>query len=121
MSQPSGVNPSTEAELANANGWRSKLIFLFIAFVLAVVAFYGGLALNVFSTPYLESQIGVPMFTGFLGWAFGFAFVSTVMAIGCLSPLIAQRIRAWHYALLPIPFAIEFAVSWFFFIGFFGI
>lgn len=123
MSQNPNSPPETESEQRYNDGrcfwWQSKAIFLFTNFVLAVLAFYYALADNVFSTPYLEPHIGVPMFTGFITWAVGFAAVCTVPV--ALMSLIVRRIKAWHYTLLPIPFVIEFAITWYFFVAFFGI
>ena len=123
MSQNPYSPPSKGSELqpnaAPVSRLQSRFIFLLTAFSMAVLAFYSTFVDNVFSTPYLEPHIGAPMFIGVIPWAVGFAAVCTT-AVGIAS-LITRRIQAWHYALLFIPFLIEFAASWYFFVAFFGI
>jgi len=97
----------------------SRLAFLLTTFVTALLAFYSGLAVNVFSTPYLDLHIGVPLFTAFSDVVFGYAAAFTAV-VGLIS-LLTRQIEAWHYGLLIVPFAMEFGVSWYFFVAWYGI
>ena len=109
----------TAPNSATSFRWSTRLVFLLTAFFTALLSFYCGLAVNVFSTPYLKPHIGIPMFTGFFDMAIGFAVACTVV-IGVLS-LITRQVKAWHYLLLLIAFVIEFSISSYFFVAFFGI
>ena len=59
------------------------------------------------------------MFTRFLPLAMGFGVAATVL-VGAVS-FVAPKIYGRHYAILVIPFMVEFFISWFFFVAFFGI
>ena len=98
--------------------WSSRFVFLLTAFLAAISAFYCGLALIAYQTPFLDPDIGIPMLASYFGWAFGFSGVCTVL-IGLVS-LATRQVKTWHYALLLITFVIEFSISRYFFAAFFS-
>ena len=113
------TNPLRAPTPPAARFYHSRLVFVLASFLTAMLAFYAGLAENVFTTPYMQPHIGVRLFAQFLVFAVVF---SSVCASGlALLSLGLWRIRGWHYGLHVLAFMIEFSISWHFFVAFFGI
>ena len=114
------TNQATESQDSKrARAFGNRLLIALLAFLSAVGAFYFSLAVNIFGSPYMHEHITLGYFLNWLWWALIFAAICTLI-VSAASFLIV-RIELKHFFALLIPIGIELAVTYLFFVAFFGV
>ena len=120
-------NPYTSSESNQVDGSElpkhavlgNRLLFAVAAFLSALGAFYFSLTVNVLGSPYMHEHISLGYFLNWLDWALPFAIICT--SVVAVASFLIERVEHKHFLVLLIPFGIELALTFWFFIAFFGI